>query len=155
MNFNIPGLIPDQHNQNGYGQKQYPWDMDPLKFYPPGQDLQRKDRHDIEYERQKMEEVKEMMKQYTRQMPTTNLSKRSAFEILIDTLFSTSEKEQFIIDCGWKLEAGKDGGYVISKELANGDVSYYNGSIHTLFLEHITVKFKNLLLAKPKLTIKI
>ena len=138
---------------NGYGQKQYPWDQDPLKFYP-GQDLQRKDRLDVEYERQKMEE---MIKQYTRQAssPANNLHKRSAFEILIDTLFSTSEKEQFIIDCGWKIEMGKNGNYLISRELANGDLTVSNKSLDELFLEHITVKFKNLLLAKPTLKIKI
>jgi hypothetical protein len=87
---------------------------------------------------------------------------KSEFELLIENLFSQEEKEQLLIDMGYELEnAPVDArGYVstapiiIKRKLADGTYKTITNSLDDLFLKEITVKFKNLLLAKATLKIK-
>lgn len=86
--------------------------------------------------------------------------KKSAFEELIDQLFTTAEKEQFLIDAGYMIDVpgpdyrGTDK-VIISRKLSDGTVKFITTPLDELFLKEITVKFKNLLLAKATLKLKL
>jgi hypothetical protein len=80
--------------------------------------------------------------------------KKSAFEELIDQLFTTSEKEQVLIDMGYEF-AQIDNKTVITRKLADGTIKTITNSLDDLFLKEITVKFKNLLMAKASLKLKL
>jgi len=82
--------------------------------------------------------------------------KKSAFEEILDVLFTTAEKEQFLIDIGYMLNWNNtDGSHDITRKLASGEIKTITNSLNDLFLKEITVKFKNLLLAKATLKLKL
>ena len=83
----------------------------------------------------------------------TSPNKRSVIEELMDELFTTAEKEQFLIDAGYTLEHKSN--LVISRKLADGTVKTITNTLEDLFLKEITIKFKNLLLAKSVLKLKL
>jgi len=123
--------------------KQYPWEQDPYKKYgsspSKSQDVFDKD---------------ELLKQLARlQNP-----KKSAFEELIDELFTNADKEQVLIDMGYEFQL-KDEGHskkvVITRKLSDGTYKTITNTLDDLFLKEITVKFKNLLMAKASLKLKI
>lgn len=83
---------------------------------------------------------------------------KSAFEEMLDMMFSRAEREQFLMDMGYELEQEKDVpgiSYKITRKLADGTVKTITNSLDDLFLKEVTVKFKNLLMAKATLKIKI
>lgn len=78
---------------------------------------------------------------------------RSAFEEVIDILFSTAEKEQYLIDIGYEFFVNSSNG---RDEIRKGNTAWDRSlDLNMLFLKEISIKFKNLLLAKPSLKIKI
>lgn len=79
--------------------------------------------------------------------------KRSAFEEILDVLFTTAEKEQFLIDVGYELIHNAIE-TTVTRKLSDGTVKTIKGSVDEVFLKEITVKFKGLLLAKGTLRIK-
>lgn len=79
---------------------------------------------------------------------------RPAFEEMIDLVFDLEEKVSFLETLGYKL----DPSYTIKTQYTpvyhpdhSDDIKY---TVTTAFLKEITIKFKNLLLAKPSLKIK-
>jgi hypothetical protein len=81
---------------------------------------------------------------------------RSTFEDLLDSMFSVAEKEQFLISVGYEFEHKSENESNIYRKI--GDLpmqSWPYKSLATLFLQEITIKFKNLLLTKATLKIKI
>lgn len=82
--------------------------------------------------------------------------KKSAFEEILDMLFTTAEKEQFLIDIGYFFENDPlNNAAIIKRKLSTGEVKTVTNSLDDLFLKEITVKFKNLLLAKATLKLKL
>lgn len=138
-----PLIDHGKYKQFPFEQKPYnptPFGEDPYKKYGPSPGRQ------IPYD----EALKKEMQDYL-----LGLKKpKSAFEELIDGLFTTAEKEQVLIDMGYILEQ-KDNKLVISRKLADGTVKTITNSLDDLFLKEITVKFKNLLMAKASLKLKI
>ena len=83
-------------------------------------------------------------------------TKKSAFEEIIDALFDTAEKEQFLMSVGYEIfqEGGKD--WIRKVDSQGYETKGERGvSIDILFLREISIKFKNLLLAKASLKLKI
>lgn len=90
----------------------------------------------------------EMLRSYARPV-------KSSFEDLLDTMFDAAEREQFLISVGFEFthEDGKD--YIsrtVGGLLEKGEKNLIMGKI---FLREITLKFKNLLLTKVTLKIKL
>lgn len=83
-------------------------------------------------------------------------SKKTPFEIILDTLFSPIEKVQLLTDTGYKFNLNETN-EVVSIIKTSGEITqtWPYSSLDILFLKEITIKFKNLLLAKPSLKIKI
>lgn len=88
--------------------------------------------------------------------------KKSSFEEILDGLFSLAEREQFLMDIGYVLETKtpdgllyKDSDIKITRKLADGTIKTITNSLNDLFLKEISVKFKNLLLAKSTLKLKL
>ena len=79
--------------------------------------------------------------------------KKSDFELLLNSMFDTSEKEQFLIDVGYELIHNPIE-TTVTRKLSDGTVKTIKGSVDEVFLKEITVKFKGLLLAKGTLRIK-
>lgn len=79
--------------------------------------------------------------------------KKSEFEVLLEAMFDTSEKEQFLIDVGYELIHNPIE-TTVTRKLSDGTVKTIKGSVDEVFLKEITVKFKGLLLAKGTLRIK-
>lgn len=124
-------------DQSKYKQ-QYPWDQDQFKKYGPAP------RGNSVFDEQELLRQLGMLKK-----------QKSAFEELIDQLFTTPEKEQLLIDMGYILEQDEKGQTKIMRKLSDGTMKTITNSLDDLFLKEITVKFKNLLLAKATLKIKI
>jgi hypothetical protein len=121
-------LVPDQ------GYKQYPWDQNPLGQKKPYQDA---------FDQEAL----------LKQLAGLQKAKKSAFEEIIDVLFTTTEKEQMLIDMGYELEHKE--GLIIRRKLADGTYKTITNSLDDLFLKEVTIKFKNLLLAKASLKLRI
>jgi hypothetical protein len=81
---------------------------------------------------------------------------KTAFEEMIDLVFSAAEKEQFLIDIGYTLERDKqDDNPIIRRKMSDGSMKLITNTLNDLFLKEITVKFKNLLLAKATLKLRL
>lgn len=81
--------------------------------------------------------------------------KKSEFEILLDAMFDTSEKEQFLITLGFEFtqENGEDW---ISRTVAGLLEKGKKAEIFDkIFLREMTIKFKNLLISKNSLKMKL
>lgn len=81
--------------------------------------------------------------------------KKSEFEVLLDAMFDTSEKEQFLITLGFEFyhENGEDW---IKREVAGfTEKARKSDSFDKIFLREMTIKFKNLLISKNSLKLKI
>ena len=81
--------------------------------------------------------------------------KKSEFEVLLDAMFDTSEKEQFLITLGFefKHENGEDW---IERTVAGLLEKGKKAEIFDkIFLREMTIKFKNLLISKNSLKLKI
>lgn len=151
--MNIPGLIK---RSTSAGTVEYPYippQIDP-SIYISRPNWGDPNQHE-EFKR------KEAAKQFE-ELITKHFKKstKTPFEEILEQLFSLSEKEQFLIDLGYILEwDNQDGSYDIYK-MESGTKVMVSGSkgksvFEDLFLKEISIKFKNLLLAKPKLTVKI
>lgn len=141
-----PGIAPMNPYIEDKG-KYYPWDQGQKNsgpFGPPSTPM--KPYHDA-FDTDAI----------AKQLAELQRPKKSAFEELIDQLFTLPEKEQVLIDMGYRLEKADVPGveYKITRVLADGTVKTITNSIHDLFLKEITVKFKNLLMAKASLKLKI
>lgn len=81
--------------------------------------------------------------------------KKSEFEVLLDAMFDTSEKEQFLITLGFEFthENGED---YISRTVA-GLLEKGKKAVlfDKIFLREMTIKFKNLLISKNSLKMKL
>lgn len=86
--------------------------------------------------------------------------RKTALEELMEDLFDMSEKEQFLIECGYEIHDGEidPRGYlpkvVIKRKLADGTYKTITNSIDELFIIEAKIKLKNLLLAKATLKFK-
>lgn len=81
--------------------------------------------------------------------------KKSEFEVLLDAMFDTSEKEQFLITLGFefKHENGEDWmERTVAGLLEKGKKAEIFDKV---FLREMTIKFKNLLISKNSLKLKI
>lgn len=81
--------------------------------------------------------------------------KKSEFEVLLDAMFDTSEKEQFLITLGFEFthENGEDW---ISRTVAGLLEKGKKAEIFDkIFLREMTIKFKNLLISKNSLKMKL
>ena len=87
--------------------------------------------------------------QYTNSIP------KFSFMDLLNSIFDTSEKEQFLLNLGFEFvnEDGKD--WIQRTVLGYREKGEKNISLDIIFLREITIKFKNLLLAKATLKLKI
>jgi len=81
--------------------------------------------------------------------------KKSDFELLLNSMFDTSEKEQFLITLGFEFthENGED---YISRTVA-GLLEKGKKAVlfDKIFLREMTIKFKNLLISKNSLKMKL
>ncbi len=129
------------------------WDQDYYKQYPftnpntintPGIDPWTKTPAQMPYvspQQDPSEYINNMLK---------NKPAKSSFEEMIDLIFSYDEKKEYLIGIGYDYKEslvcrGEDRGTI--------DNPYLN--LHVIFLKEITIKFKNLLLAKASLKIKL
>lgn len=88
---------------------------------------------------------------------------RSTLEDIMDEIFSLVEKEQFLIDLGYRLEKAKEGNPVsdpernlyISRLTFDDQIQFIPIPLETLFLKEVTIKFKNLLIKREVLKLKI
>ncbi len=81
--------------------------------------------------------------------------KKSEFETLLDAMFDTSEKEQFLITLGFEFthENGEDW---ISRTVAGLLEKGKKADLFDkIFLREMTIKFKNLLISKNSLKMKL
>lgn len=81
--------------------------------------------------------------------------KKSEFEVLLDAMFDTSEKEQFLITLGFEFlhENGEDWMQrTVAGLLEKGKKAEIFDKI---FLREMTIKFKNLLISKNSLKMKL
>lgn len=81
--------------------------------------------------------------------------KKSEFEILLDAMFDTAEKEQFLITLGFEFthENGED---LISRTVAGLLEKGKKADLFDkIFLREMTIKFKNLLISKNSLKMKL
>lgn len=81
--------------------------------------------------------------------------KKSEFEVLLDAMFDTSEKEQFLITLGFEFthENGEDW---ISRTVAGLLEKGKKADLFDkIFLREMTIKFKNLLISKNSLKMKL
>lgn len=99
--------------------------------------------------------------QLFKQMSKTTTVRKTALEELMEDLFDMSEKEQFLIECGYEIhEPEIDAkGYmaarpVIKRKLADGTYKTITNTVDELFLIEAKIKLKNLLLAKATLKFK-
>jgi hypothetical protein len=77
---------------------------------------------------------------------TKTLPKKTDFELVIDSLFSTHEKMEYLLSIGYVQDSvGK---------FYRADSTASSGELNRLFLHEITIKFKNLLLTKGTIKIK-
>lgn len=146
--LNVPGIgqlggyAPPMDYGDWYKQQQpsKPLISPRIKPYGPSPS-----RRDTEYEKDAMKYIQDMIK-----------PKTSPFEEIINAIFSQTEKEQFLIDAGYILEwDNQDGSYDIKRKLNDGSIKTITTPLNELFLKEITVKFKNLLLAKQVLKLKL
>lgn len=72
---------------------------------------------------------------------------KSEFENMIDFLFSLQEKKDYLLSVGYQQDSS--GKFWKEKSTAS------NGELNSLFLHEITIKFKNMLLAKGTIKIKL
>ena len=84
---------------------------------------------------------------------------KSPFEEILDSLFDNSEKEQFLIDSGYEFYINSKGEDMISKKVPGEENKYLYWSrdkeLDSLFIKEISIKFKNLLIRKEKLKLKL
>lgn len=91
-------------------------------------------------------------------MPSNMASiKKDEFAEVLDGLFTHQEKAEYLTSVGYEVMTG---GTLAAKPTANGEHPAGDGlflyqSIDTLFIKEISIKFKNMLLAKPVLKIKL
>jgi hypothetical protein len=86
---------------------------------------------------------KDMMELLQKKNSTPSYS----FEMMINTLFSLEEKKEFLLSMGYTMDSyGK-----FYKE----DSKAPNGELESLFMFEIIIKFKNLLLSKGTLKLKL
>lgn len=76
-------------------------------------------------------------------------TKQRDFADLIEELFSAQEKVDFLNDMGYQLNNP------MKKKNKDGEYELVVGTIRDLFIQEITIKFKNLLLAKHTLKLKL
>lgn len=132
----------DYSDQNNYGVQKPFFDNDRFKKYGPSPSRHAPTKQDHE-------DWKNQLVDYMK-------PKRSSFEDIIDLLFARSEKEQFLIDAGYRVEKGEtQDSYTITRQLTDGTIKKITTPLDELFLKEITVKFKNLLLAKAVLKLKL
>lgn len=82
--------------------------------------------------------------------------KKSPLEDMFELMFSTSEKEQFLIDMGYILEFDhSDGAYDIYKKSSTGEKIRESKSLNEIFMKEMGIKFKILLLSKAALKLKL
>jgi hypothetical protein len=81
--------------------------------------------------------------------------KKSAFEELLDSMFNQSEKQEFLTTLGYEFNSE----FFIRKSLDETKEPFKwdnnPNNINLVFLKEITVKFKNLLLTKATLKIRL
>lgn len=99
-----------------------------------------------------LREMQEFMKQ-----GKPFMNKRSAFELMVEEMFTTAEKEQVLIDMGYEFTTTviSNDPPKITRRLADGTTKVITNSLEDLFLKEIVVKFKNILLRKEVLKLKI
>lgn len=84
------------------------------------------------------------------------LKQKPSLEDILSTLFSSTEKEQFLLDMGYVLNWNhSDGSYDIYRMSPSKVKVYVEEGFETLFLREISIKFKNLLLSKSTLKLKL
>ena len=82
--------------------------------------------------------------------------KKSPLEEMFEMMFSTSEKEQFLMDMGYILEFDHtDGAYDIYKKSPVGEKIRESRSFNEIFMKEMGIKFKILLLSKSALKLKL
>ena len=161
--------LMDQENEdtlknlfmNGYGTGaadflKFKQDWDYNRFVPGDQVLTPWDKNIGGYDLYKQRPMKDPspfdMSQFEQLLKKPQ---KSAFEEIIDNLFDTSEKEQFLISVGYRF----DKEYIWRDNPQDqGEVQRWDnntGSLASLFLKEISIKFKNLLLMKATLKLKI
>ena len=149
--INIPGLLPD--NTNKYYPSMFPerTSEDPFQFRPNwGKQTMpaMSDPYNDIKQREASRHFEELIAKHFKK------SEKSAFEQMIDLLFQPEEKIDFLVSLGWVKNDDHPVKPTVSKKDEHGKV-ILTGEVDQTFLYEITIKFKNLLLAKPKLTVKI
>lgn len=143
--YNGSGVIPLTIGDFPMQQKPYtepynPFDQPWKNPGPFGGPLNRRDTDYKEY----ADYLQEMLK-----------PKKSEFEVLLDAMFDTSEKEQFLITLGFEFthENGEDW---ISRTVAGLLEKGKKADLFDeIFLREMTIKFKNLLISKNSLKMKL
>ena len=84
-------------------------------------------------------------------------SKKSAFEEILDELFNQEEKINFLMSVGYEFLDGDDIVKTMSgnTKIRKGDAEFGWLDFDKLFVKEISIKFRNLLLAKVTLKLKI
>jgi hypothetical protein len=78
------------------------------------------------------------------------VNKKSSFEEIIDILFTVQEKKEYLESIGYTMDSS--GKFYKADSIAP---AYGNDNMHQLFLYEITIKFKNVLLSKGTLKLKL
>lgn len=78
--------------------------------------------------------------------------RKTAFEELIEELFSTADKEQMLMDMGYEFFVNDKGW----DEFRKGDIAWNKSlDLDKVFMKEIMIKFKNLLMTKATLKLKL
>lgn len=94
--------------------------------------------------------------------PFDSINSKNPFEVIVDEIFDTSEKEQYLIGIGYRIEQVREGNPIsdplrnlfISKITSDGRVQVISSTLDSLFLKEISLKFKSILLKKEVLKLK-
>jgi hypothetical protein len=143
-NSNVYHTGVDPYHGLDLGQYQQPFvDLNQWKYVPYDQGLKKTSDRSLQ-----TQDMVKYLQEYLQ-------PKKSEFEILLDAMFDTSEKEQFLITLGFefKHENGED--YMertVAGLLEKGKKAEIFDKI---FLREMTIKFKNLLISKNSLKMKL
>lgn len=97
---------------------------------------------------QKIEAQQEFLKRFNE-----SVKKTPTFEDIILQVFSHEERIDFLRSMGYDIETNYH--VTISRKLADGSIVNITTPLDQLFLMEVTIKFKNLLLSKATLKLKL
>ena len=130
-----PGLLPQQQPWEWTNPGPFP---QPEKKYGPSPSRSGSSTQDM------AEYLQQMLK-----------PQKSEFEVLLDAMFDTAEKEQFLVTLGFEF-LHEDGEDWMKREVAGlTEKCKKSDCFDKIFLREMTIKFKNLLISKNSLKLKI